>query len=188
MATGAAGAGAGPSAAQDFSAQMSAAETSRSQPASTTAEASTTPVSLQDAVDAVKASFTAANQSGMSSARITLTPASLGGITISISQTSQGLVARVAADHPEAAQTLAQSGDDLKRSLEQGGVSLLRLDIGNSGGQSLASFTNGGSGGQNTSGGNASARPQADDPEPDTQPVSEVASSSTDGALVDVLA
>lgn len=100
-----------------------------------------TSVHLQEAVDAVRATFTAANQAGISSARISLTPASLGGIKISLTQTPDGLIARVATDHPEAAQTLQQSAGDLRRSLEAGGMSLLRLDIGSSGQQSLAGFT-----------------------------------------------
>jgi len=145
-------------------------------------------VPLQDAVDAVKASFTAANQAGVSSARITLTPASLGGITISLSQTPDGLVARVTADHPEAAQTLAQSADELKRSLEQSGTPLLRLDIGSSGGQSLASFTNGGNGGQGMGGGQSSAQPHRDITDDDIEPGPKDSGPSLDGALVDVLA
>ena len=92
-----------------------------------------TAVTMQEAVDAVKATFTAANQACVSSARISLSPESLGGIRISLSQTPEGLIARVTADHPEAAQTLQQNAGDLKRSLEQSGMSLLRLDIGSSG-------------------------------------------------------
>ena len=38
-------------------------------------------------------------------------------------------------EHPEAAQTLSQSGDDLKRQLQQNGTALLRLDIESSGQQ-----------------------------------------------------
>ncbi len=38
-------------------------------------------------------------------------------------------------EHPEAAQTLSQSGDELKRQLQQNGTALLRLDIESSGQQ-----------------------------------------------------
>jgi flagellar hook-length control protein FliK len=144
-------------------------------------------VRLQDAVGAVQATFTAANQAGVSSARITLSPASLGGITISLSQTQDGLVARVTADHPEAAQTLAQSAGDLKRSLEQSGLSLLRLDIGSTGQQSLASFTGGG-GGQSAGNGQTHSQAAADLADDEHEPATETATTSSSGALVDVLA
>lgn len=92
-------------------------------------------VSLQEAVDAVKATFTTASQSGLTSARISLSPASLGSIEISLTQTSEGLVAHVTADHPDAVRTLQQNAADLRRSLEAGGQPLLQLDIGASGDQ-----------------------------------------------------
>jgi len=47
----------------------------------------------------------------------------------------EDLVARVVTEHPEAAQTLSQNGDDLKRQLQQNGTALLRLDIESSGQQ-----------------------------------------------------
>jgi flagellar hook-length control protein FliK len=146
-----------------------------------------TSVSLQDAVDAVRATFTAANQAGISSARITLSPASLGGIKISISQTPDGLVARLAADHPEAVQTLQQSAGDLRRSLEAGGVSLLRLDIGGTG-QSLSGFSGsdheGSAPGSQTSG---SGDPETADGEETSTPT-ELTIELSSGSLVNVLA
>ena len=48
---------------------------------------------------------------------------------IHLQHTADGIVARVIADHAAAAQTLAQNGDDLRRSLQSHGVTLLRLDI-----------------------------------------------------------
>ena len=144
-------------------------------------------VTLQEAVDAVKATFTAANQAGISSARISLSPESLGGIKISLSQTPDGLIARVTADHPEAAQTLQQSAGELKRSLEAGGMSLLRLDIGSSGEQGL-----GGSGGSQRDGSSADGswnRGQADGAEEDaTSTQSELTVELPSGSLVNVLA
>jgi flagellar hook-length control protein FliK len=144
-------------------------------------------VTLQDAFDAVKATFTAANQAGVSSARISLSPESLGGIKISLSQTPDGLIARVATDHPEAAATLQQSAGELKRSLEAGGMSLLRLDIGSSGQQSLGSF-----GGSTGDGSNSGARASggqvasSDDDIPSTPTEQTLELSS--GSLVNVLA
>jgi flagellar hook-length control protein FliK len=147
-----------------------------------------TAVSLQDAVDAVKATFTAANQAGISSARITLSPESLGGIKISLSQTPDGLIARVATDHPEAAMTLQQSAGDLKRSLEESGMSLLRLDIGSSGQQDQSSFAgtagNGSQTGSSWSGGTDGTRVEEDATSTPTELTSELSS----GSLVNVLA
>lgn len=146
-----------------------------------------TSVSLQEAVDAVRASFVAANQAGVSAARISLSPESLGGITISLSQTREGLIARVAAEHPEAAQTLQQNAGELKRSLEATGMPLLRLDIGSSGQQGLGGFTGSQPEGSGTS---ASSPPPrldaagADDPSTPTELTVKLAS----GSLVNVLA
>jgi flagellar hook-length control protein FliK len=140
-APGAGSPGAGqPAAAAEFSIGTARTTGPSAQPSAALAHDLHPTVTLREAVDAVKASFTAANQAGISTARITLSPESLGGIRISLSQTPDGLVARVATDHPEAAMTLQQSAGDLKRSLEESGMSLLRLDIGSSGQQSQSSF------------------------------------------------
>jgi flagellar hook-length control protein FliK len=149
-----------------------------------------TSVHLQEAVDAVRATFTAANHAGISSARISLTPASLGGIKISLTQTPDGLVARVATDHPETAQTLQQSAGDLRRSLEAGGMTLLRLDIGSSGQQSLPGFTGSDQNGSQSggSGGDWSSVP-SDTGDGDEIPTpTELTIELASGSLVNVLA
>jgi flagellar hook-length control protein FliK len=66
---------------------------------------------------------------GISQARIQLSPGSLGTIQIHLQRTSEGVVARVVTEHPEAAQTLSDNSDELRRSLQQNGTHLLRLDI-----------------------------------------------------------
>jgi flagellar hook-length control protein FliK len=96
-----------------------------------------TPVTLAQLPQTVSLAIQLGNSGAASIVRIRLTPPELGGIRVSITQTADGLVARVLADHAGAAQTLAQSGDELRRSLANAGVSLLRLDIGASGEQSL---------------------------------------------------
>jgi flagellar hook-length control protein FliK len=63
------------------------------------------------------------------SARIVLHPEELGSVEIRLTYGSDGVSATVRTDSPQAAQTLAQAGGDLKRALEQQGVSLLDLDI-----------------------------------------------------------
>jgi flagellar hook-length control protein FliK len=144
-------------------------------------------VSLQEAVDAVKATFTAANQAGVSSARISLSPESLGGIKISLSQTPDGLIARVATDHPEAAQTLQQSAAELKQSLEASGMSLLRLDIGTSGQQSFGNFA--GSAGDGSRAGSSWTADQGNTAEDDTTSTpTELSIEPANGSLVNVLA
>jgi flagellar hook-length control protein FliK len=124
-------------------------------------------VSLQDAVDAVQATVTAAARAGLSQARISLSPQTLGGLRISLTQTADGLVARVSADHPDALTTLQQSAGDLRRSLESTGLALLRLDIGTTGEQGAGSSGDpGGPGsgaGSTASGGSADAHGEADD-------------------------
>jgi flagellar hook-length control protein FliK len=113
-----------------------------SAPASTTAPttaAAAVPtaygVRLAEAAEKVSNTIAMGARDGMSVARIELSPESLGAIQIHLQHTPDGLVARVVTEHPEAAQTLSQGGDDLKRQLQQNGTALLRLDIESSGQQ-----------------------------------------------------
>ena len=92
-------------------------------------------VRLAEAAEKVSNTIAMGARDGVSVARIELAPESLGAIQIHLQHTSDGLVARVITEHPEAAQTLAQSGGDLKRQLQQNGTALLRLDIESSGQQ-----------------------------------------------------
>ncbi len=70
---------------------------------------------------------------GVTHARINLRPAELGAVDVHLRSTPDGLVARVVAHSPEAVQTLQQAAGDLRRSLEEQGLTLLNLDIGQSG-------------------------------------------------------
>jgi flagellar hook-length control protein FliK len=92
-------------------------------------------VRLAEAAEKVSNTIAMGARDGMSVARIELSPESLGAIQIHLQHTPDGLVARVVTEHPEAAQTLSQGGDDLKRQLQQNGTALLRLDIESSGQQ-----------------------------------------------------
>jgi flagellar hook-length control protein FliK len=145
-----------------------------------------TAVHLQEAVDAVRATFTAVNAAGISTARISLKPEALGGIRISLSQTPDGLVARVATDHPEAAQALQQSAADLRRTLEASGMSLLRLDIGGSGQQALTGFSGSDQNGSQAGGGwsGGEAEPVSAD---ETSTTTELTIELPNGSLVNVL-
>jgi flagellar hook-length control protein FliK len=90
-------------------------------------------VRLAEAAEKVSNAIAMGARDGVSVARIELAPESLGAIQIHLQHTSEGIVARVVTERPEAAQTLSQSGDDLKRQLQQNGTALLRLDIESSG-------------------------------------------------------
>jgi flagellar hook-length control protein FliK len=102
-----------------------------------TASATTAPtaygVRLAEAAEKVSNTIAMGARDGMSMARIELSPENLGAIQIHLQHTPDGIVARVITEHPEAAQTLSQGGDDLKRQLQQNGTALLRLDIESSG-------------------------------------------------------
>ena len=90
-------------------------------------------VGLEHAVETVRLALRHGAERGVSHARISLTPRELGTIEVHLRHTPDGLVARVVAEHAGAAQQLQQAGAELRRSLEQQGVTLLRLDIGASG-------------------------------------------------------
>ncbi len=91
------------------------------------------PVGLEHAVETVRLALRHGAERGVSHARISLTPRELGTIEVHLRHTADGLVARVVAEHASAAQQLQQAGAELRRSLEQQGLTLLRLDIGASG-------------------------------------------------------
>jgi hypothetical protein len=93
----------------------------------------------------------------------------------------------VSTDHPEAAMTLQQSAGDLKRSLEESGMSLLRLDIGSSGQHSQSSFA--GLAGDGSQTGSGSRPTQALGVEEDTTSTpTELTVEPANGSLVNVLA
>jgi flagellar hook-length control protein FliK len=84
---------------------------------------------LDQAAESVEATIRLAAQRGAGHARIALRPAELGGIEIRLRQTAAGLSATVVAEAPEAAQVLQQAAGELRRSLEDQGLQLLRLDV-----------------------------------------------------------
>jgi flagellar hook-length control protein FliK len=87
-------------------------------------------VGMQDMIDSIRATIELASAQGTNQARIALQPAELGEIRIHLSQSAEGLVARVTADTPAAAQALAQGRSELHQSLSALGTPLLRLDVG----------------------------------------------------------
>jgi flagellar hook-length control protein FliK len=105
-------------------------------------------------------------------------------VDVRLRSTSQGVVATITAHQSEAVQTLQQAASDLRRSLEQQGVTLLQLDIGQSGERSAgrSGADAGGQAGGDRDGSDAgSAGASEDSP---TQTTLQL----PNGVLVDVLA
>jgi flagellar hook-length control protein FliK len=93
------------------------------------------PFALHQLPDALRSTIALSLRDGQSLARIQLAPASLGQIQIQLEHTTQGLVAHVVAEHADAAQALQSASGELRRDLEAGGTTVLRLDIQTSDGQ-----------------------------------------------------
>ena len=144
-------------------------------------------VRLAEAAEKVSNTIAMGARDGMSVARIELSPENLGAIQIHLQHTPDGIVARVVTEHPEAAQMLSQSGDDLKRQLQQNGTALLRLDIESSGQQRSGHQNQAGSTGSAPGSGAGSGEDDAVDPNGaiSTDPTLQTLSGS---ALVNVLA
>jgi flagellar hook-length control protein FliK len=87
-------------------------------------------VGLQQAIETAHAAIQFAAREGLSQARIALQPQELGEIRIYLSQNAAGLVARLTAQTPAAAQALAAGHAELRQSLNSIGISLAHLDIG----------------------------------------------------------
>jgi flagellar hook-length control protein FliK len=84
---------------------------------------------MQEMINSIRATIEIAARQGATQARIALQPEELGQISIHLSQTSEGLLARVSAETPAAAQALADGHSELRQSLSSLGLPLLRLDI-----------------------------------------------------------
>ncbi len=141
---------------------------------------------MQEMIDAIRATVDVATRHGVAQARIALQPEELGEIRIHLTQTTDGLLARVTADTPAAAQALAQGRSELHQSLSTLGLSL-RLDIGSSpqsrSGEQQARFA--GTGGR-TDGSTAADSEQGASSGEQAEEAAVARTSS--GGLVDVLA
>jgi flagellar hook-length control protein FliK len=85
---------------------------------------------MQQAIETIHATVALASRQGAAQAQISLEPAELGAVRIHLTQTSDGLIARVSAQTAAAAQAIAGGRNELHGTLSSLGVSLLRLDIG----------------------------------------------------------
>jgi flagellar hook-length control protein FliK len=148
-------------------------------------------IGMQDMIEAIRATIDIAARQGLTQARIALEPEELGHISIRLSQTSDGLLARVSAETPAAVQALTANRAELHQSLSSLGVSLVRLDI-SSFGQSQAGLREDRSAGDTNQPTNPSNRStdaeEAEDVEASTAPASAASAPTARSALVDVLA
>jgi flagellar hook-length control protein FliK len=166
---------------------LAAVGSSASATLGTTSAAPGSGVRLAQMVETVRTIIEIGARQGTGQMRIALSPASLGGLQIHLTETPNGLVARIVAEHSAAATTLQQASDDLRRSLESGGLTLLRLDIESSDQHGAANsdlWAN--------SGGSRSRQPDGPDrddasadPSADAQPLT---TAPPAGSLVNVLA
>jgi flagellar hook-length control protein FliK len=159
-------------------------------------------VGLQEAIESLHGTIQLTARQGLTQARIALQPEELGEIRINLTQTAQGLLARVTAESPAAAQALAAAHAQLRQSLSSLGINLTRLDIGHhDSAQSGGADANGsGQGGATRGEDFAGARPGQStataalaDPETETDaPAVEAPAPATTapshGTLIDVLA
>ncbi len=160
-------------------------------------------VGLQQAIESLHGTIQLAARQGLSQARIALEPEGLGEIRIHLTQTAQGLLARITAETPAAAQALAAGHSELRQSLSSLGLDLARLNIGRHGHTAAqggdTALGSGGHGGTAGSGeapsrgarsGQTAAAVAPTDPSPDSEAEEDTqpAPAPSRGTLVDVLA
>jgi flagellar hook-length control protein FliK len=187
---------AAPAVAPGAEAGIAAAGTAAPAPTTTVAATAAAPaapvassaVSLQQAVETVRLTLGASAQRGVTRARIALRPEELGGVEVHLRHTAEGLSARVVAEAPEAARLLSQAAGELRRTLEQQGLNLVRIEVGTAG--SDAAGTGTGAAGSDQRNGRRGPNGNASDlagAETDL-PIADRTIELPNGALVDVLA
>jgi flagellar hook-length control protein FliK len=178
----------------DSSAAAAATATTPAPTTSTTATAAapatpagTGSVPLAQAVETVRLTIGASAQRGVTRARIALRPEELGGVEVHLRHTAEGLSARVVAEVPEAAHLLSQAAGELRRTLEQQGVNVVRIDVGTAGDE--ATGTGAGAAGNEQRGGRRHGGSTAAGDASETDlPTPDRTIELPNGALVDVLA
>jgi hypothetical protein len=109
------------------SALLAAAE---HRPVAVAPAAAPSPLNTAHAVERIQAMVHVAHARGHAHAKLELHPAELGGVTIQLHVTGDGLKAHIAADRAEALPLLQRAAADLQRSLESRGIDLSALDFG----------------------------------------------------------
>jgi flagellar hook-length control protein FliK len=82
-----------------------------------------------ETIETIHATVALASRQGTAQAQISLEPAELGAVRIHLTQTNEGLVARVSAETSAGAQAIASGQSELHNTLSSLGISLLRLDV-----------------------------------------------------------
>jgi hypothetical protein len=144
-------------------------------------------VPLAQAAETVRLTVSAAARNGVTRARIALRPEELGGVEVHLRHTSEGLSARVVAEVPEAAHLLSQAAGELRRTLEQQGINIVRLDVGTAGDEAAGAGTGAAGREQRDGRRNGGSNAAGDTTETDL-PLPERTIELPNGALVDVLA
>jgi flagellar hook-length control protein FliK len=85
---------------------------------------------MQETIETIHATVALASRQGAAQAQISLEPAELGAVRIHLTQTGEGLVARVSAETAAGAQAIASGQSELHNTLSSLGISLLRLEVG----------------------------------------------------------
>lgn len=179
------------------SSQTSTGTTDAAPPVASPGEAQQTPgvsgqaqtftygTNMQDTIETINATVALASRQGAAQAQISLEPAELGAVKIHLTQTSEGLVARVSAETVAGAQAIASGRNELHTTLSSLGISLLRLDVGGFSQQ------------QSEARGQAPQAPQGsaslgglgeEAEEPSSSTTTRTVSISSNSALIDVLA
>jgi flagellar hook-length control protein FliK len=147
-----------------------------------------TPVPLTRAAENVEHVLQLASNRGVTHARIALTPESLGSIDVHLRHTAEGVVAKVVAHSPEAAQQLQQAAADLRRQLDSQGVNVLSLDIGQSSPDDRSAAGAGASFGDSQGGNNGGGSADGESAGADAETSVNSTLRLPNGVLVDVLA
>jgi flagellar hook-length control protein FliK len=84
---------------------------------------------MADTVRGLRDLVHVASTRGAAHARLQLHPAELGSIEVRIKVTREGVSATIAAERPEAVQALQQAGAELRRSLEDRGMTVLDVQV-----------------------------------------------------------
>ncbi|MEA2226950.1 MAG: hypothetical protein QOF04_580, partial [Solirubrobacteraceae bacterium] len=161
--------------------------------ARTAAAAPATPVAregvaLQQAAETLRLTVHAASDQGITRARIVLRPVELGSVEVHLRHGADGLSARVMAQAPEAVQLLQQAAGELRRSLEQQGITLVHIEVATADDDSAGNAAgNGAADQERRDGGDRSGRQAGTTTELDA-PVLDRTIELPNGALVDVLA
>jgi hypothetical protein len=142
------------------------------------------------AVEQVHAIVRLVASRGAQHARVSLRPQELGGVEIRLHASAAGLVAQVTADTAATAHQLAGAATELRRTLADQGISLLRLDVGLAGDGDPSGSARRELGAQPRSGAGGDDAPASPDlagePGPEPAPVQTIDLGG--GLLVDVLA